>query len=94
MRPSYLKQKVPRLNEANTIPSHSCIQKRAHPAAEEFLSTSMAEPFKEPPSLPNLSSPSNKEYIDVLAWEHYMMPSSDPNLFIRAPNIKPWRDLS
>ena len=61
---------------------------------EEFLSNSITEPFKELPTVPNLSSPSNKECIDVLALEYDMMLDSDPFLVIHALNVKPWRDLS
>ena len=61
---------------------------------EEFLSSSIAEPFKELPAVPNLSSPSNKECIDVLALEYDMMLDSDPYLVIHALNVKPWKDLS
>ena len=34
---------------------------------EEFLSSGIAEPFKEPPAVPDRPSPSNKKYIDIFA---------------------------
>ena len=34
---------------------------------EEFLSSSIAEPFKEPPVVPDVPSPFNKKYIDIFA---------------------------
>ena len=61
---------------------------------EEFLSSSIVEPFKELLVVPNLCSPSNKECIDVLALEYDMMLDSDPYLVIHALNVKSWRDLS
>ena len=61
---------------------------------EEFLFSSIAEPFKELPAVPNLSSPSNKECIDVLALEYDMKHNSNPYLVIHALNVKPWKDLS
>ena len=61
---------------------------------EEFLFSSIAEPFKELPAVPNLSSPSNKECIDVLALEYDMTLNSNPYLVIHALNVKPWKDLS
>ena len=65
-----------------------------HLKEEKFLSSIIAKPFIELPVVPNLSSPSNKECIDVLALEYDMMLDSDPYLVIHALNVKPWRDLS
>ena len=34
---------------------------------EEFLSSNIAKPFKEPTVVPDIPSSSNKKYIDILA---------------------------
>ena len=34
---------------------------------EEFLSSGIAKPFKEPPAVPKRPSPSNKKCIDIFA---------------------------
>ena len=34
---------------------------------EEFLSCGIAEPFKEPPAVLDIPSPSNEKYIDIFA---------------------------